>query len=362
MLKCLGESMVPTLAVVVPCYNEEEVLPETARRLDDLVARMVAKGLVSSASRVYFVDDGSRDRTWSIVEELNTANSRFAGIKLSRNRGHQNALVAGLFTASGDVVVSVDADLQDDINVIEQMVEEFRQGSDVVYGVRRQRATDTFFKRITAETFYGLMRRLGAETVFNHADFRLMSRRAIEALKEFGEVNLFLRGIVPLIGFRSCMVYYDRTERFAGESKYPLRKMIEFALDAITSFSVVPLRIITAIGFIVFGGTLFASFWILWIRFVTGDAVPGWASTVLPMLFLGGIQILCLGVMGEYLGKIYAETKARPRYFIERVVQSHPDELTSTRTKHADFGYVRRSSGTASAGSDGQHVIDRHST
>lgn len=321
--------MTPTLAVVVPCYNEEQVLPETASRLDELLLRMATNGLISSTSRVYLVDDGSRDRTWTIVEDLSRKNSRFAGVKLSRNRGHQNALVAGLFTAAGDVIVSVDADLQDDINVIEQMINEFKQGADIVYGVREQRLTDTFFKRVTAEAFYGLMRGLGAETVPNHADFRLMSRRAIESLKEFSEVNLFLRGIVPLIGYRSSTVHYNRTERFAGESKYPLRKMIEFALDAITSFSVVPLRIITGIGFVVFAVTILTSMWILWVKFGTGDAIPGWASTVLPMLFLGGVQILCLGVMGEYLGKIYSETKARPRYFIERIVenQSHQQSL-----------------------------------
>lgn len=315
--------MVPTLAIVVPCYNEEEVLPETARRLDGLVSRMADGGLVAEGSCVYFVDDGSRDRTWEIIARLADGNPRFVGVKLSRNRGHQNALLAGLFTASGDAIVSVDADLQDDIDVIEQMVQRFREGSEVVYGVRKKRETDSAFKRLTAEGFYKLMSAMGAETIYNHADFRLMSRRAIEALKDYREVNLFLRGIVPLIGFRSAIVYYDRFERFAGESKYPLRKMLEFALDAITSFSVVPLRIITMLGFVVFFMTILLSGWIAWVRFGAGDAVPGWASTLLPLLFLGGIQILCLGVIGEYLGKIYSETKARPRFLIE-TVHEHP--------------------------------------
>ncbi len=307
------------LGVVIPCYNEQEVIRETASRMLALLARLREAGKVSESSKVYFVDDGSKDATWSIIQELSKESRFVAGIKLSRNRGHQNALLAGLFTADGDVLISVDADLQDDITVMEAMIDEFGTGMDVVYGVRRLRTKDTIFKRMTAESFYRLMRAMGAETVNNHADFRLLSRRAVHALKGFREVNLFLRGIVPLIGFRSAMVYYDRTERFAGESKYPLRKMVEFALDAITSFSVVPLRIITGIGLSVFLLTVSLSIWVLWVRLTNDRAAPGWASTLLPLLFVGGVQILCLGVIGEYLGKIYTETKGRPRYFIEQM-------------------------------------------
>jgi glycosyltransferase involved in cell wall biosynthesis len=314
-----GEPVSLNLGVVVPCYNEQEVLRETSSRMLDLFTRLKSAGKITDASTIYFVDDGSTDSTWNIIEELSRQHDHIGGIKLSRNRGHQNALLAGLFTADGDALVSVDADLQDDITIIETMVDEFANGMDVVYGVRKKREQDTVFKRLTAESFYRAMRVMGAETIYNHADFRLLSRRAIEALKDFREVNLFIRGIVPLIGYRSGVVYYNRNERFAGESKYPLRKMIEFALDAITSFSVVPLRMITAIGFAVFVLTLFLSAWILWIKLTDDLAVPGWASTLLPLLFIGGIQILCLGVMGEYLGKIYIETKSRPRYFIEQM-------------------------------------------
>ena len=306
------------LGIVVPCYNEEEVLHETAKRLQVLVSRLIVAGKISADSKIFFVDDGSRDRTWSLIEELSRQSSAVAGIKLSRNRGHQNALIAGLFTADGDVLVSIDADLQDDIDVIEQMVDEHRRGMDIVYGVRKKRDSDTFFKRFTAETFYRLIRQLGAESIHNHADYRLMSRRAIEGLRRFDEVNLFLRGIVPLIGYPSSIVYYDRRERFAGESKYPLKRMIGLALDAVTSFSVVPLRIITLTGFIVFAGTMLMSAWILWIKIFTDQAVPGWASTVLPLYFIGGIQILCIGVLGEYLGKVYSEVKARPRFIVEK--------------------------------------------
>lgn len=312
--------MTVQLSVVVPCYNEQEVIRETASRLVTLLSRLIAAGKILETSLVHFVDDGSRDDTWAIIGELSRANPAIVGIKLSRNRGHQNALLAGLFTATGDALVSIDADLQDDINVIEKMVDDYRAGAEVVYGVRRLREHDTWFKRFTALSFYRVMRMMGTDAVNNHADYRLLSRRAVEALKEFREVNLFLRGIVPLIGFRSSLIYYDRTERFAGESKYPLRKMIEFALDAITSFSTVPLRMITATGIGVFLLTIAISIWVLWVRFTENTAVPGWASTLLPLLFLSGVQLLCLGVMGEYLGKIYIESKARPRYFIETIV------------------------------------------
>jgi polyisoprenyl-phosphate glycosyltransferase len=306
------------LGIVVPCYNEEEVLPETSRRITALIKRLAASGKISDASKVYFVDDGSKDRTWQLIEQLAAENSHVAGIKLSRNRGHQNALIAGLFTAEGDALVSIDADLQDDINAIEQMVDRHISGAEVVYGVRKRRETDTVFKRVTAESFYRLIAALGAESVFNHADYRLMSRRAIECLKEYTEVNLFLRGIVPLIGFKSEIVHYDRTTRFAGESKYPLRKMIALALDAVTSFSVLPLRMITFAGFAIFICAMLVTIWALWVKLFTDKAVPGWTSVVLPMYFLGGIQIFCIGMLGEYLGKMYAEVKSRPRFFIER--------------------------------------------
>lgn len=315
------------LAVVVPCYNEQEVLPETASRLAELLNRLIAAKKISKQSRIYFVDDGSRDRTWEIVQSLIAGGAPVVGVKLSRNRGHQNALLAGLFAAEGDAIVSIDADLQDDINAIEEMVDHYRNGCDVVYGVRKRREKDSFLKRFSAEGFYRLIALLGAQTVFNHADYRLLSRRAVEALKEYREVNLFLRGIVPLIGFRSAIVYYDRDVRFAGESKYPLRKMIALALDAVTSFSVVPLRFITLLGFLVFFFSVVMSGYVLWIRLFTDIAVPGWASTTLPVYFLGGIQILCLGVIGEYLGKVYSEIKARPRYFIEEIAERQSSSM-----------------------------------
>lgn len=308
------------LDIVVPCYNEEDVLPETARRLTALLNRLIADRRITADSRFVFIDDGSRDRTWSLIEELAASGVRVGGIKLSRNRGHQNALLAGLFTVEGDVVISIDADLQDDIEVIGDMLDAYRAGVDIVYGVRDDRSSDTLFKRTTAHAFYRLMEALGVETVYHHADFRLMSRRAVEAAKQFREVNLFLRGIVPLIGFKSSIVHYSRAERFAGVSKYPLKRMVALALNAITSFSVVPLRLITMTGFLVFSLSIAMVAWTLWIRFFSDEAVPGWASTLIPIYFLGGIQILCIGIIGEYLGKVYQETKARPRYIIEKII------------------------------------------
>jgi glycosyltransferase involved in cell wall biosynthesis len=307
------------LGIVIPCYNEEEVLPETVSRMTALLQRLIDAGKVANSSRIYFVDDGSRDRTWSLIEQHAAHDRRIAGIKLSRNRGHQNALLAGLFTAAGDVLVSIDADLQDDINAIEAMVDQYLAGADVVYGVRQRRDSDSAFKRLSAEGFYKLLASLGAESVYNHADFRLLSRRAIDCLKQYDEVNLYLRGIVPLIGFKTAIVHYDRHERFAGESKYPLKRMIGLALDAITSFSAVPLRMIMLTGVMVFLGTLAVSAWALWIALFTDRAVPGWTSIVLPTYLLGGLQIFCVGVLGEYLGKVYLEVKARPRFFVERV-------------------------------------------
>lgn len=305
------------LSIVVPCYNEEAVLEETIRQISGVLDRLTAAGRISAHSRIYFVDDGSRDRTWAMIEQASRANSRVAGIKLARNRGHQNALLAGLFTARGDAIISLDADLQDDVNAVDEMVARYCEGADVVYGVRRSRDHDSVFKRTTAGWFYRAMRAVGVDLVSDHADYRLLSRRVVEHLKSFREVNLFLRGIIPLVGFQSARVYYDRGERHAGASKYPLRKMLSFAFDGLTSFSNFPLRMITLLGFVVFVFSLLISGWILYVALWTDDAVPGWASTALPMYFLGGIQLLCLGVMGEYIGKIYTEVKARPRYIIE---------------------------------------------
>lgn len=317
--------MAPTLAIVVPCYNEEEVLSETCRCLNQLTDDLIEKGEVANDSTIYLVDDGSRDQTWPIIAQFAMEDRRIVGIKLSRNRGHQNALMAGLFSAQGDAVISIDADLQDDVTAIRQMIRRFRQGAEIVYGVRRQRDSDSRFKRLTAETFYRLMRLLGVESVHNHADYRLMSRRAIDCLRHYREVNLYLRGIVPLLGFRTEAVYYDRGPRLAGESKYPLHKMIALALEAITSFSVVPLRLITLLGFMVFLGTMAVSVWAISVRLFSNNAVPGWTSTVLPMYFLGGIQIFCIGMLGEYLGKTYVEVKGRPRYFIEAITSCAAD-------------------------------------
>lgn len=308
------------LAIVIPCYNEEAVLPETSRRLTILLSELIAADSISQDSYVLFVDDGSRDATWSIIEKLAAENGCFRGLKLSRNRGHQTALVAGLFAAEGDAIVSVDADLQDDLQAIVQMVMAFKAGSDVVYGVRKRRETDTFFKRFTAEGYYRLLEKLGVEIVFNHADYRLLSCRAIDALRQFEERNLFLRGIIPQLGFPSSIVYYDRAERFAGESKYPLKKMLAFAWQGITSFSTAPLRAITGIGIMISLSSFLVAAWALWIRFFSDSAVPGWTSTVVPMYFLGGVQLLCIGIIGEYLAKIYVEVKRRPHYFIEKTV------------------------------------------
>ena len=310
----------PRLTIVVPCYDEEEALPETALRLTNLLERLRKEGRIAVNSRIMFIDDGSRDRTWQLIERLSRDDGRIGGIKLSRNRGHQNALLAGLFTTDGDVLVSVDADLQDDIEIIGDMLKQHAQGAHIVYGVRDNRTSDGVFKRASAQGFYRMIRALGVESVYNHADFRLLSRRAVDALKDFGEVNLFLRGIVPLIGFKSSVVYYARTERVAGISKYPLHKMLALALDAVTSFSVAPLRMISVLGVMVFLFSAGMGAWTLWVRLFTERAVPGWTSTLLPIYALGGLQILCVGILGEYMGKVYQETKRRPRYIIEKVL------------------------------------------
>lgn len=312
--------MTVRLAIVVPCYNEAEVLPETNRRLLALLARLQELQMISPDSSIHFVDDGSRDSTWGLIEKLAVADSRVRGIKLSRNRGHQPALLAGLLTVEGDAIVSIDADLQDDVSVIEAMVREFIGGAEVVYGVRDSRQTDSGFKRHTALMYYGLLGRMGVDLVHDHADFRLLGRRAVEALREYGEVNMFLRGIVPMIGYRAATVKYDRAERFAGVSKYPLRKMLAFAIEGVTSLSVVPLRLITLLGFIVSAFSFAMILFIVYGTLVMKAAIPGWASSVVPIYFLGGIQLLSIGILGEYVAKIYLETKRRPRYFIEKSI------------------------------------------
>lgn len=310
------------LSIVVPCFNEEQVLRETTRRLTTLLSRMISRSKVAPESRIYYVDDGSRDGTWALIQELAREDIRIGGIKLSRNRGHQSALLAGLFTVPGDAIVSIDADLQDDVQAIESMVDASAAGADIVYGVRNDRATDTAFKRITAQVFYRLMTVLGVEVLYNHADFRLMTRRAIEALQDYREVNLFLRGIIPLIGFRTATVMYARAERTAGESKYPLRRMLSLAWEGVTSFSVTPLRIVTVLGALIFVLTVLMSLYVVGVRLFTGQALPGWTSTVLPIYLLGGIQIISIGILGEYLGKVYREVKGRPRYFIEAQINT----------------------------------------
>lgn len=307
-----------TVYFVVPCYNEQEVLPETSKRLLAKLEGLIENCKISHDSRIVFVDDGSRDDTYKIISQLHAQDERFCGIKLSRNRGHQNALLAGLMTVKDkcDAAISLDADLQDDINVIDEFIDKFSEGCDVVYGVRSSRATDTAFKRTTALMFYKLMLFLGVEMVYNHADYRLMSSRALNALSDFREVNLFLRGIVPLVGFKSATVSYERHERFAGESKYPFKKMLAFAIDGITSFSVKPIRMVFSIGVIIFLCSIAVLIYSL-IRWALGHTVTGWTTLIISIWALGGIQLLSLGLVGEYIGKIYKEVKARPKFIID---------------------------------------------
>ncbi len=306
------------LYMVVPCYNEEEVLHETAKRLKEKYQSLIDRSLISKESRVVFVNDGSKDKTWSIIQELHEADPTFfSGINLAHNSGHQNAVLSGLMTVKDicDMAITMDADLQDDINTIDAMVEKYYEGNQVVYGVRSARDTDTFFKRFTAEGFYKFMKVMGADVVFNHADFRLMSRRVLQELANFKEVNLFLRGMVPLIGFQSCSVFYERAERFAGESKYPLKKMLAFAVNGITSFSVKPLKLITSVGMIMSVVSIIAILWSI-IAKIGGFSEIGWSSTMCSIWFIGGLQLLALGIIGEYIGKIYSEVKARPRFIV----------------------------------------------
>ena len=313
----------PSLYIVIPCYNEQDVLPITAPMFLEKIESLISQKLCSENSKVLFVNDGSRDETWNIICGLAKQNTKFKGINLSRNRGHQNALLAGLMHAKErcDVTISIDCDGQDDINAMDEMMRQFHDGCDVVYGVRSKRDTDTFFKRFTAESFYRFMRLMGAETVFNHADYRLMSKRALEGLAEFKEVNLFLRGTVPLVGYKSTSVYYERNERIAGESHYPFSKMLNLALNGITSLSTKPLRYITSIGFVMAFISFMFIVWAIVARF-TGNTVAGWTSLVGIMALIGGIQLFCLGIIGEYIGKIYSEVKQRPKY----IIQSTTDE------------------------------------
>ncbi len=306
------------LYMVIPCYNEQEVLPETSKRLKEKLSTLVKAGKIDPESRIIFVNDGSKDRTWEIIRRLHEEDPVFGGVNLSRNRGHQNALLAGLMTVKdhADMAISMDADLQDDINAIDEMVEKYLNGTDIVYGVRSSRAKDTFFKKATAEGFYKLMNTMGVNTVFNHADYRLMSKRALEGLAEFREVNLFLRGIVPMIGFSTDVVYYERGERFAGESKYPLGKMLSFAIEGITSLSTKPIRMITFLGFFIFLVSIGILIYSL-VRHFMGATIVGWTTLMVSVWAIGGLILLSLGVVGEYIGKIYLETKARPRFLIE---------------------------------------------
>lgn len=309
------------LYLAIPCYNEEEVLMDSAEKLYKKYRQLMSEGLISNESRICFIDDGSKDKTWSIIKGLCDKEDIFSGIKLSRNRGHQNALLCGLMTLKdyADAVISIDADLQDDINAIDKMIIEYQKGADVVYGVRSKRTTDTFFKRFTAEGYYKILEKMGAKIIFNHADFRLMSKRALEAFSEFKEVNIFLRGIVPMVGFKSEIVTYERSERLAGESKYPLKKMLALAWEGITSLSIKPIRMILGLGFI----SLLVSLGILIyaiVSLICGVAVPGWTSLMVSIWALGGFQLLAMGVLGEYIGKVYMETKRRPRYIVEEFI------------------------------------------
>ncbi|HWO75799.1 MAG TPA: glycosyltransferase [Bacillus sp. (in: firmicutes)] len=332
----------PVLTIVVPCYNEEAVLKDTISQLQDLLVKMIEDSIVDENSKILFVDDGSKDKTWSIIEKASLQFNYVRGLKLSRNVGHQNALLAGLFSAKdvSDCVISIDADLQDDISVIPLFIEKFIEGNEIVYGVRNRRDSDTFFKRKSAELFYSVMKKMGVDLIFNHADFRLMSKRAIEELERFDEANLFLRGIIPLIGFPSAVVHYDRKKRMAGETKYPLKKMIAFAFDGISSFSVTPIRLVLFIGMVSFFVSLLFGAYFLFLKF-TGHTATGWTSLITSIWLIGGLQLIAIGLVGEYIGKVYKETKRRPKFIVEydsfaiqktisaRQLQMKEDELYS---------------------------------
>lgn len=326
----MKDKKIPILYIVIPCYNEEEVLPITSKLFLEKIHYLVSCGKISDESRILFVNDGSKDSTWEIICGLSKQDEHYVGISQSRNRGHQNAVLAGLMEAKEccDITISIDCDGQDDINAMDEMVEEYLNGSEIVYGVRSGRQTDTFFKRFTAEGFYKLLNWMGAEVVFNHADYRLISSRVLDEFENFKEVNIFLRGMVPLIGFKSTSVYYERAERIAGESHYPLKKMLALAFDGITSLSTKPIRLITTFGFVV---ALLSFLGIVWavLGSIIGTTVSGWSSTICIVCFVGGIQMLCMGVIGEYIGKIYLETKARPRY----IISNRTGELSEKRRK-----------------------------
>ena len=314
------------LYVVVPCYNEEEVLAETTKRLKEKLETLIKNKVISDKSKVMYVNDGSRDNTWNMIKDIDSKEKLFTGISLSRNRGHQNALLGGLMTAKeyADVVISMDADLQDDINAIDGMLEKYYEGNDIVYGVRSARTTDTFFKRNTALAFYKVMKVLGVDCVYNHADYRLTSKRVLDEFSNYKEVNLFLRGMFPLVGFKSDIVYYERKERFAGSSKYPLKKMLNFAWDGITSFSTKPLRLICVLGFLILFISIIIMVYSL-IRKLTGNTVSGWTFLSISIWFIGGLQMISIGIIGEYIGKMYNETKARPRYIISENLNEKDD-------------------------------------
>lgn len=307
------------LYIVIPCYNEEEVILETTKRLKEKLSKLIKNKTISNKSRVMYVNDGSKDNTWNLIEEINKKEEYFTGISLSRNRGHQNALLAGLMTAKeyADVIISMDADLQDDINAIDEMLIKYKEGNDIVYGVRNSRKKDSFFKKTTAEFFYKFMKFLGVDVIYNHADYRLTSKRVLNNLENYKEVNLFLRGIIPLIGYKSDIVYYERDKRFAGESKYPLKKMLNFAWDGITSFSIKPLRFICILGFMILFVSIAIMIYTL-IRKISGNTIDGWAFLSISIWFIGGLQMISIGIIGEYIGKMYNETKQRPRYIVER--------------------------------------------
>lgn len=326
------------LAIVVPCYNEEEVLQMASRALRDVLDDLVSKGKIDKDSFILFVNDGSKDRTWELIEEEHKSYPvRVRGVKLAGNVGHQFALTAGLLTAvdMSDVTISIDADLQDDVAVIEEMIDQFHAGADIVYGVRRERKTDTFFKRVSAQGFYKLMAIMGVKTVYNHADYRLMSKRAVKEFSKYKETNLFLRGMMPLIGYRTECVYYDRKERAAGESKYPLKKMLALAFDGISSFSIKPISLILGMGLFIIFCSIVALIYAL-ISYFTGHVVPGWTSLILSIWFLGGLQLLAIGLVGQYIGKVYIEVKHRPRYNIEKVLsedgEQNKDDLEKERS------------------------------
>ncbi len=328
----------PVLTIVVPCFNEQEILNQSALRLRNTISGLVEKGKIHPGSRILFVNDGSADGTWERIQDLCRQSGVFGGITLARNFGQQNAILAGLHHVQSDIVATIDADLQDDIQTLETMIDRHREGFEVVYGVRRRRDSDGFLKRTTAVVFYRILRVLGVETVANHGDFRLMSRRAVNALLQFREVNLYLRGIITLVGFRSCIVEYDRLPRSAGTTKYSLRRMLSLAASAVTAFSDAPLRMITAAAFLGFLAVMGIGGWVVWVRFFTDRSVPGWTSIVLPMCFIGALNLLAVGILGEYVARIYAEVKSRPRFLVAGAINLQPQQENASSEKKTGNG------------------------